>query len=43
VVNNALGAGLPKAAIEIALFNEAGVVDRLTVLDFRDLPPARPR
>jgi hypothetical protein len=43
VVNNALGADLPKAAIEIALFNEAGVVDRLTVLDFRDLPPARPR
>ena len=38
VVNNNLGAGLSKAAFEIALFNEAGVVDRLTVLDFKDLP-----
>jgi hypothetical protein len=37
VVNNALGADLSKAAFEIALFNEAGVVDRLTVLDFKDL------
>ncbi|MFK0690352.1 hypothetical protein ACFX5Q_19415 [Mesorhizobium sp. IMUNJ 23033] len=38
VVNNALGADLTKAAFEIALFNDAGVVDRLTVLDFKDLP-----
>lgn len=38
VVNNALGADLSKAAFEIALFNEAGVVDRLSVLDFKDLP-----
>ena len=38
VVNNNLGADLSKAAFEIALFNEAGVVDRLTVLDFKDLP-----
>ena len=38
VVNNNLGADLFKAAFEIALFNEAGVVDRLTVLDFKDLP-----
>ena len=37
VVNNNLGADLSKAAFEIALFNEAGVVDRLTVLDFKDL------
>ncbi|MER8773559.1 MULTISPECIES: hypothetical protein [unclassified Mesorhizobium] len=29
VVTNNLGAGLSKAAFEIALFNEAGVVDRL--------------
>ncbi|TIU28773.1 MAG: hypothetical protein E5W38_22975, partial [Mesorhizobium sp.] len=36
VVNNTLGADLSKAAFEIALFNEAGVVDRLTVLDFKD-------
>lgn len=38
MVNNNLGAGLSKAAFEIALFNEASVVDRLTVLDFKDLP-----
>jgi hypothetical protein len=38
LVNNNLGADLSKAAFEIALFNEAGVVDRLTVLDFKDLP-----
>lgn len=38
VVNNDLGASLSKAAFEIALFNDAGVVDRLAVLDFKDLP-----
>jgi len=37
LVNNNLGADLSKAAFEIALFNEAGVVDRLAVLDFKDL------
>ncbi|UCI23369.1 hypothetical protein [Mesorhizobium sp. B2-8-5] len=41
VVNNALGAELSKAAFEIALFNEAGIVDRLTVLDFKDLPAGK--
>ena len=41
VASNALGAGLSKAAFEIALFNEAGVVDRLTVLDFKDLPAGK--
>jgi len=41
VVNNDLGAGLSKAAFEIALFNDAGVVDRLTVLDFKDLPAGK--
>jgi len=41
VVNNALGTDLSKAAFEIALFNEAGVVNRLTVLDFRDLPAGK--
>ncbi len=41
VVNNALGADLSKAAFEIALFNEAGVVDRLTVLDFKELPAGK--
>jgi hypothetical protein len=37
VVTNNLGAELSKAAFEIALFNDAGVVDRLTVLDFNEL------
>jgi hypothetical protein len=41
VVNNNLGAELTKAAYEIALFNEAGVVDRLTVLDFKELPAGK--
>ncbi|WP_165915892.1 hypothetical protein [Aminobacter aminovorans] len=41
VVTNNLGAALSKAAFEIALFNEAGVVDRLTVLDFKDLPAGK--
>ena len=41
VVTNNLGAELSKAAFEIALFNEAGVVDRLTVLDFKELPTGK--
>ena len=41
VVNNGLGGDLAKAAFEIALFNDAGVVDRLTVLDFKDLPAGK--
>jgi hypothetical protein len=41
VVTNNLGAELSKAAFEIALFNEAGVVDRLTVLDFNELPAGK--
>lgn len=41
VVTNYLGAELTKAAFEIALFNEAGVVDRLTVLDFNELPAGK--
>ena len=41
VVTNTLGAGLGKAAFEIALFDEAGVVDRLTVLDFKELPAGK--
>ncbi len=38
VVANRLGADLSKAAFEIALFDPAGVVDTLTVLDFKELP-----
>lgn len=41
VVTNNLGAELTKAAFEIALFNDAGVVDRLTVLDFNELPEGK--
>jgi hypothetical protein len=41
VVTNDLGRSLDKAAFEMALFNDAGVVDRLTVLDFKDLPAGK--
>ncbi|WP_442583439.1 hypothetical protein ACSBOB_16390 [Mesorhizobium sp. ASY16-5R] len=41
VVANGLGAELSKAAFEIALFNEVGVVDTLTVLDFKELPAGK--
>lgn len=41
LVSNNLGADLTKAGFEIALFNEAGIVDRLTVLDFKDLPAGK--
>ncbi|RVD48617.1 MAG: hypothetical protein EOS30_15660 [Mesorhizobium sp.] len=41
LVSNNLGADISKAAFEIALFNEAGIVDRLTVLDFKDLPAGK--
>ena len=38
---NRLGAELSRAAFEIALFNDLGVVDRLTVLDFKELPAGK--
>lgn len=41
VVMNKLGAELSRAAFEVALFNELGVVDRLTVLDFKELPSGK--
>lgn len=37
VVKNDLGGSLSNAAFEIALFDKAGVVDRITVLSFKDL------
>lgn len=37
VVKNDMGKPLSRAALEFALFNTAGVVDRLTVLEFKDL------
>lgn len=41
VVVNKLGSELTRAAFEFALFNEQGVVDRLTVLDFKELPAGK--
>jgi hypothetical protein len=41
VVENALGAALDRAAFEIVLFNGQGLVDRLTVLDFKELPAGK--
>ncbi|ATU95809.1 hypothetical protein B5P45_13420 [Phyllobacterium zundukense] len=41
IVTNNLKAPLDKAAFEIALFNQAQVVDRITVLDFKDLPQGK--
>ena len=38
VVENAMGKDIAKAAYEIALFTREGLVDRLLVLDFQDLP-----
>ena len=38
VVSNKLGQHLTKAAFEIALFSDTGVVERLSILDFGDLP-----
>lgn len=41
VVNNRLGADLERVAFELALFNEAGSVDRLTVLAFKEMPTGK--
>lgn len=41
VVNNRLGADLERVAFELALFNEAGAVDRLTVLAFKEMPAGK--
>lgn len=41
VVSNAMGSDLDKAAYEVALFNSDGMVERLTVLDFRSLPDGK--
>lgn len=38
VVQNGLEHDIDKAAYEIALFDKQGLVDRLMVLDFQDLP-----
>jgi hypothetical protein len=41
VVTNDLGADLSVAAFELALFNAEGVVDRLSVLEFREMPAGK--
>lgn len=41
VVSNNLTTPIDRAAFEMALFNKAGVVDRLTVLDFKGLPTGK--
>ena len=43
VVENALAATITKAVFEVALFDAKGLVERLMVLDFRDLPKSRTR
>ncbi|MDN2566936.1 hypothetical protein N1F89_11935 [Aquibium sp. A9E412] len=43
VATNRLGTDIAKAAFEVALFDTAGLVERLMVLDFRDLPHERTR
>lgn len=37
VIKNDLGKSLTRTGLEIAMFNEKGVVDRLSVLEFKDL------
>lgn len=41
VATNRLGAELTKAAFELVLFDTAGKVNRLTVVDFKDLPEGK--
>lgn len=41
VVMNSLGKPLSRAAFEMALFNDKGVVDRLSVLEFKELPAGK--
>lgn len=41
VVTNGLGTDLTRAAFEIVLFDKAGVVDRITALEFKELPAAK--
>ena len=41
VVANDLATPIDRAAYEMALFDKAGVVDRLTVLDFKSLPSGK--
>lgn len=41
VVENGLGSDLSRAAFELVLFDSEGTVERITVVDFQDLPATR--
>ena len=41
ITTNNLGAELTKAAFELVMFDTAGMVNRLTVVDFKDLPEGK--
>lgn len=41
VISNHLAGDLEKAAFEIALFDRTGMVERMSVLDFQDLPKGK--
>lgn len=43
VATNMLGADLSALVLEAVIFTPDGLVDRLALLDFQDLPQARPR
>lgn len=41
VVTNNLGGELTSAAFELVLFDKAGMVSRITIVDFKDLPEGK--
>lgn len=41
VVTNGMGTDLTRTAFEIVLFDKAGVVNRITALEFKELPAAK--
>jgi hypothetical protein len=43
VAENDLASAINKISFELAFFNEKNTVDRITVLDFRDLPVGKKR
>lgn len=43
LVRNGLGADLTQLALETVILTGEGIVERLTLFDFRDLPAERPR
>ncbi|PCK79208.1 hypothetical protein [Rhizobium sophoriradicis] len=43
VALNQLPAAINKVSFELAIFNDRNAVDRITVLDFRDLPQGKKR